>query len=264
MGLFSNLFGKKNSEEKDSTVFFAQQDRLMEEASQDAQKNFKYFWRELYWEYRRIIPALDFAMVKIPFEQKMDGQPEPVVEHMWINNINFDGETIIGELVNQPNDLTNVAKGDVVHKKVSEISDWMFSIQGKTYGGFTIQVIRSGMNDMERQNHDEAWGLDFGDYNEVLLAYEQKERTENLVDHPMSKNMAEKLGEFLEENPNELTAIDENGLNLLHKEAIAGNKISIEILLRLGVDKTLTSGHGKTALDYAKSMNWEHCTEILN
>lgn len=264
MGLFSNLFGRKNNQDNNKSVFYAQQDELMKQASQDAQKNFKYFWRELYWEYRRIVPGHDFAMVKISFEQKIDGQAEPIIEHMWINNINFDGETITGELVNAPNQLTNVTKGEIVSKKISEIGDWMISIQGKTYGGFSIQVMRSRMNDKERRNHDKAWGLNFGDYNEILLVYEQKEKPENLIEHPMSKNMVEKMRQFLKENPSELTTIDENGLTLLHKEAIAGNRTSIEILLEFGADKTVQSKKGKTALDYAKSMNWEHLTEILN
>ena len=264
MGLFSNLFGKKSSKENDKSVFYAQQDELMKQATKDAQKTFKYFWRELYWEYRRIIPGHDFAMIKIPFEQLLNGQTEPVVEHMWINNIYFDGEIITGELVNDPNELTNVKKGDTITRKINEIGDWMISIQGKTYGGFTIQVMRSGMNNKERKSHDKAWGLDFGDYENVLLVYEQKESPENLIEHPMSKNMSEKTREFLKENPNELSKIDNNGLTLLHKEAIAGNKIGIEVLIELGIDKTVKSHSGKTALDYAEIMNWEHLNEILH
>ncbi len=264
MGLFSNLFGKKKNQKNNKNTFYAQQDAMMKQASQNAQYNFKYFWRELYWESRRIVPGHDFAMVKIPFEQIMDGQNGPIIEHMWINNLNFDGETVSGILVNDPSQLTNIKNGDLVERKITEIGDWMISIQGKTYGGFTVQVIRSGMSDKERESHDNAWGLDFGDYNETLLVFEQKEQPENLIEHPMSKNMADKIREFLKENPNEMTTVDDNGLTFLHKEAIAGNKTSIEILLELGVDKTVKSSNGKTALDYAESMNWEHITEMLN
>jgi len=148
MKLFSNLFGKgkKEKEQVDNkTVFYVEQDEDMKIASATAQKTFKFFWRELYWEYRRIVRAHDFAMVKIPFVQKIRGQDKPLVEHMWINNIYFDGETITGQLVNAPNQLTNIAKGDSVSKTIQEIGDWMISIQGKTYGGFTIQTMRSRM-----------------------------------------------------------------------------------------------------------------------
>lgn len=267
MGIFGRLFGNKkdkSTSNQEKEIFYAQQDEIMKNAYSEAQKSFKYFWRELYWEYRRIVPGHDFAMVKIPFEQALDEQTEPIIEHMWINNIDFDGEFITGELVNDPNELTNVTKGDSISKKISEIDDWMISIEGKTYGGFTIQAMRSGMSDKERNNHDKAWGLDFGDYKEVLLVYKQKENPENLVEHPMSKNMAEKMREFLKENPNELTVEDENGLTLLHKEAIAGNKTNIEILLELGADKTKTSKANKTALDYSQIMHWDNLTELLN
>ena len=267
MGLFSKLFGKgknkENENSKSKEIFYAQQDKLMQEATENAQKNFKYFWRELYWEYRRIIPALNFAMVKIPFEQQFDGHDQPIVEHMWINEINFDGHKITGALVNKPNQLTNVSVGDKVMKDLSDISDWMFASGGKVYGGFTVQVMRSGMSSKERTSHDQAWGLDFGDHNETLLVFEQKENPENLIEHPMSKNMSEKLREFLQENPDEMSNADENGHIMLHNEAIAGNKSSIEILLEFGADKTIKSNSGQTALDYAKSMGWEHLLEIL-
>ncbi len=267
MGLFSKLFGKGNKEEKKQPekepVFYAQPDEKIKEATLAAQKSFKYFWRELYWEYRRIVPAHDFAMIKIPFEQKLEGYEEPSVEHMWINNINFDGELITGELVNAPNYLTNVSKGDKVAKKVNEIGDWMISIVGKVHGGFTIQAMRSGMSDEERQTHDTAWGLDFGDYNEVLLVYKQKENPENLIEHPMSKNMAEQFREYYTNNPNELAQADENGRTVLHTETIAGNQTSVEILLELGADKTKKTNAGKLPIDYAKAMNWEHLMEVL-
>ncbi|KAF5269738.1 hypothetical protein FQR65_LT17944 [Abscondita terminalis] len=38
----------------------------------------------------------------------------------------------------------------------------------------------------ERKEHDKAWGLDFGDYNETLIVSQQKEYPENLEEHPMS------------------------------------------------------------------------------
>ena len=267
MGLFSRLFGKKKKEAdettEDKTVFYAKQNQRMEAAVLEAQNNFKYFWRELSWEYQRIVPAHDFAMVKIPFEQKMEGQTKPVVEHMWIDNIYFDGEWISGKLVNEPNELTNISVGDEVKRRVNEIGDWMISMQGKTYGGFTIQAMRATMNDKERKAHDTAWGLDFGDFNKILLVYEQKESPENLVEHPMSKHMAEQLPAYLKQHPEELNKADENGFTLLHKETIAGNRTSVEVLLELGADKMKKSKTGKTALEYARFMKWKHLEGIL-
>jgi len=246
----------------DKKIFFAQRDDpKMILAFEKAQETFKYFWRELSWEYRRIIPALDLACVKVAFFEETNN--EPIVEHMWINDIGFNGEQITGILANSPNELSNINSGDEVQIPLHQISDWLFSSQGKTYGGFTIQAMRAEMSDAERNEHDKAWGLDFGDYNDVLLVYQQKEHPENLIEHPMSKNMKDSLLDFVEQNPNELTAADEDGYTFLHRETIAGNLSSIEILLAAGADKNATTKEGKTALDFAKQLGWQHVIPVL-
>ena len=175
MGIFSKIFGRENEKveelkESDRIVYVEPNDKLRV-ASEKAQQSFKYFWRELYWERRRIVPAHNFAMVKIPFQQKFNDSDEPIVEHMWVDQIVFDGENIKGKLVNSPNDLTNVKNGDIITRRIDEIGDWMFAIGDKPYGGFTVQAMRSDINESERKNHDKAWGLDFGDYNDILIVY---------------------------------------------------------------------------------------------
>lgn len=234
------------------------------EAFKKAQETFKFFWRELYWEYRRIVPALDLACVKLAFSQQFPGDENLTVEHMWINEIDFDGENVYGILVNQPNELTNVKNGDTVSIPLEQISDWLFASVGKTYGGFTIHAMRSEMTKKEMEEHDNAWGLDFGDFNDIWVVRDQQENPENLIEHPMSKNMGEKLAEFLQQNPGELTVKDEYGYTLLHREAIAGNKTSIEILKSAGVDLQQKTNLGKTALDFAQLLKWEHIIPVLN
>lgn len=265
MGLFSKLFGSSKSDkqkQEEQPVYFAKPDEKMQEATANAISTFKYFWRELYWEHRRIIGAHGFAMLKVPFTQQNANQ-EVIVEHMWINNIYFDGDEITGELINDPHNLTNVAKGAKVKRSVDEITDWMISMSGKTYGGFTIQAMRSAMSSQERESHDKAWGLDFGDPDDILLVYKQKENPENLSDHPMDKNMAPKVREHFEQNPGDINNKDANGLTMLHLDAIAGNRSNIEILLEHGADKSLKSKSGKTAVEYAQTMGWDHILELL-
>jgi uncharacterized protein YegJ (DUF2314 family) len=246
----------------DTKVFFASdENQKMIQAYQKAQETFKYFWRELSWENRRIVPALDIACVKVAFVQEIDG--ESVVEHMWINDIDFDGENIKGILINDPNILTNVNNGDEVEIPLKQISDWLFSDGEKTYGGFTIQAMRSEMSEKEREEHDAAWGLDFGDYNNVFVVFNQNEKPENLIEHPMSINMRESLIGFLNENPTELTNKDDFGYTLLHKEAIAGNKTTVEVLLQSGADKNEKTNNGKTAHDFALQLQWEHLIPLL-
>jgi uncharacterized protein YegJ (DUF2314 family) len=74
----------------ENKIFYSKSDNAeMLQAFQKAQDTFKYFWRELYWEYRRIVPALDLACVKIAFTESTEDPNDPIVEHMWVNDINF-------------------------------------------------------------------------------------------------------------------------------------------------------------------------------
>jgi len=252
----------------------------MIEAYEKARETFKYFWRELSWEYRRIVPALNLAYVKVALTQKFNDSDEPITEHLWMNDVEFDGNNVKGVLINSPNEITNVKMGDLVEVPLFQLSDWLFAMpdakakggiskifssasKAKTYGGFTIQAIRSEMTNQELKEHDKAWGLDFGDCNEILLAYQQKENPENLVEHPMSINMKESIIKFIKENPNEITFMDENGYTFLHREVIAGNLTSVKILLEAGADKNIKTNQGETALDFAVKLKWAHIISVL-
>lgn len=247
-----------------SNIFYTNGDSPeMIRAFEQAQATFKYFWREISWEARRIIPALDMAYVKIAFVQETHNPSCPKVEYMWVSDIDFDGDTISGILINSPGIVNHVEKGDYVEAPLNRLSDWLFASDDTAYGGFTIQVLRAQMDEDEREEHDDAWGLDFGEPDEVLLVRNQAEQPETLVEHPMSINMKDSLIEFLKNNPQEAGNADENGYTLLHKESIAGNKSSVEVLLHMGADKKITTRTGKTALDFARQLNWEHLIPLL-
>lgn len=244
-------------------IFYSEADDDMLKAFNKAQETFKYFWRELSWEYRRIAPALELACVKVAFSQNTPDPERPLVEHMWINEVGFDGDNVSGVLINEPNAISNVKNGQRVQIPLTHISDWLFASQGKTYGGFTIQLMRSKMNDKERKDHDRAWGLDFGDFHSVWLVRDQSEHPENLREHPMSINMKDSLIDFLKKNPGELTYKDERGYTLLHRETIAGNRTSVEVLLNAGFDKDAMTHTEKNALDFARQLDWADIVALL-
>ncbi|HAS40669.1 MAG TPA: hypothetical protein DCS93_09335 [Microscillaceae bacterium] len=246
-------------------IFFAKGDSPeMLEAFQKAQETFKYYWREISWEYRRVVPALEVACVKVAFAQQIDPNEDPLIEHMWVNNVDFDGDEISGVLVNEPQQLTNVQLNDEVTIPLEQISDWLFAISGKTYGGFTIHAMRTLMSEEERKSHDEAWGLDFGDVQDILCVYEQKEHPENLIEHPMSRNMKERWAEFVQNDAEGIANQDEQGYNLLHREVIAGNATSVAVLVESGYfDLQAKTNQGKTALDFAQQLDWAHIIPLL-
>ena len=243
-------------------IFHANETPQMLDAYNKARSTFKYFWRELGWERRRIVPALDLACVKAKFQQESSSE-FPIVEHMWLDDISFDGIHVSGCLLNNPNELTNIKQGDYVEIPLCEISDWMFATNGKTYGGFTVQALRAAMDNDEREAHDNAWGLDFGDFDKIQVVYEQDEHPENIIEHPMSINMAPSLKEFLAQHPDEVTKKDDRGFTMLHRETIAGNKSCVEILLQMGADINAKTNSGHKASDFAKMLEWEHLAPIL-
>ena len=235
-------------------------DPLMEQACQRARDNFKYFWRELSWEYRRIVPAFDMCAVKIRFEQQIKNKIE--VEHMWVGDVNFDGQFITGTLMNQPNVVTNVKNGDNIKTRLTQLSDWLILSEGQSIGGFTIQLMRSRMSEQERKEHDDAWGVNFGDYDKINVVNQQDEHPEYLLNHPMSAHI-DSFKDFLSKNPDQTKLVDDNGLTMLHRECLAGNKNIVDALLEYEGVKDVKTKSGKTPLELARYVGWDKIVEVL-
>lgn len=231
-------------------------------ANEKARKTFGYFWRELSWDYRRIVSALDVAFVKIAFYDR----EAKAVEHMWINEVEFDGKYVTGFIINSPIWLTNISVGDFVKVALSDVSDWMFGTSNKVYGGFTVNLLRSRMSAKEMKSHDQAWGLNFGDPNciDLVRVNSYTDEANALVEHHMSINMGESLVEALNESDELVKSTDEDGWTMLHREALAGNATMVEILLDHGADKKSKNKYGLTPLELAKIFNWKKVIELLS
>ena len=247
-------------------VFGKDADPGMQRAFASARETFRWFWQELAWEKRRIVKGLDFSYVKAAFSD--GGQ----VEHMWLSDVDFDGQYVSGLLLNAPLHV-DAKKGDPARVLPSLISDWMFGSDGKVYGGYTVQVLRARMGAAERRDHDQAWGLDFGDPSRVkvfrepgsggaLQALFGKPRAAT-DEHPMSAGMAVKLKEQLAQDPSLVAVKDDRGWTLLHEEALAGSVATVKVLLQAGADRTAVTGHGMTPVQLAASLGWEKVVAVL-
>lgn len=274
-----------------SPVFkFDGEDPRMLQAYADARRSFRYFWRELSWERRRIVPGLDLAMVKLPFTDgpRTDGQPS--CEHMWAGDVRFDGVTVRATLANQPNWVTSVKKGDDVAVPLAALSDWLAVCDGRAWGGHTVQAMRRTMTARERKSHDDAWGLDFGDPAQVRLEPPAKPNrptqssgffarlfggatkaeappaaaeSEVFRDHPMGVNMLPKLEEFLRNDPTAAIRPDDEGWTMLHREALAGNLGVVKLLLQHGADASAKLPDGRTAAVLARQIGWDAIAGFL-
>jgi uncharacterized protein YegJ (DUF2314 family) len=264
--------------EQSKVFLFNDDDPEMQAAYDKARANFRYFWREIAWERRRIVPALDLACVKAPFSDGARGTrggDKPDVEQMWLGEVDFDGRLVSGVLLNAPNWLKTVKEGDSASMPIAGITDWMYAINGEVYGGYTVNLMRSRMGRRERQEHDDAWGLNFGAPNKIRVAQEQKkaggflkswfggQSDASIDEHPMSEAMGPSLREQLAKNPSMLNARDDRGWTLLHQQALAGSRATVKVLLELGADPNAKTNDGMTPLKLARSLGWENVEALL-
>lgn len=127
----------------------------------------------------------------------------------------------------------------------------------------SVHAIRSEMSEQERAEHDEMWGFDFGDFNDILVVREQKQRPEYLKDHPMCVNSINDYRKFLAENLDQLNTLSSVGLTMLQELAVSGNLSLVKVCLEMGADKNVVSKSGKLAIDYASELGWEEVVKIL-
>ncbi|MBA1187987.1 DUF2314 domain-containing protein [Pseudomonas entomophila] len=254
----------------------------LQTAVANAQATFKFFWRELSWESRRIVKGLSLAAVKMSFPVHSDDPEVPTVENMWLNEVDFDGASISGMLLNEPEWATGFDASERVTLPFAALNDWMYVCGEVVFGGFTVDAMRSEMADGERAEHDAAWGLEFGPPGAVELTMmpegqprvrlsraldtpadqEALKRLEE-GDHPMAVNMSASMDDMLREHPGAVTDVDEAGWSLLHREALAGNAPMVSALLRHGADASARTVAGQTPVQLAEQAGWPRVARLL-
>lgn len=196
-------------------------------------------------------------------QENLEDKNEPLIEYMWIDQVDFDGSTITGILLNEPYIIDNVQAGETVRLQFESIVDWMFLSNGTVHGAFTIQEYRKTLNASGRKEYDEAWGIDFGNPDEILLVYDQKNCPKNLEEHPMCRSILEQFINIINTDPTIITEKDESGNQLLHREVIAGNYLFVQELLRLNVNKLVRNKQLMIPLDLAHKMGWSNIVNLL-
>ena len=143
----------------------------------------------------------------------------------------------------------------------------MYVISGEVFGAYTVNLMRCRMGNRERKDHDNAWGLNFGDPKKIRLVPEKKnwfgKAKAELEEHPMSVNMAVLLKEELAKKPSLPHDKDEKGWTVLHHESLAGSSPTVEILLESGADPNAVTNHGATPMKLAKVLAWNKVVALL-
>ena len=202
---------------------------------------------------------------------------------MLVSDVDFDGQRVSGTLINQPNWLKSIKEGDSVSVQPKEVNDWMYAISGRVYGAYTVNLMRSRMGRVERAGHDKAWGLDFGNPDQIHVVpptfFNKKPSLLSKVfgggnpppdlaeieatEHPMAANMGPSLEQTLTEKPEFVHETDDRGFTLLHSFALAGANTAVEIMLRHGADPNAVTQNRMTPLRLAKSLGWKKVAQTL-
>jgi uncharacterized protein YegJ (DUF2314 family) len=77
-------------------------------------------------------------LVKIKFAKaKGDGGNE----YIWAKDIVRAGDTVSATIDNDPRDIPNLVTGQRVTVSISDVSDWLYSRDGKYRGAYTVRAL---------------------------------------------------------------------------------------------------------------------------
>lgn len=119
--------------------------KAMDRAVQTAQKSVKKFIAAI----RSPQASQSRFAIKKPF---VEGDK---VEHLWLNEVSFDGSLFHGKVDNEPVDIKGVRVGQKVTVLPTEISDWMYVQDGLLVGGYTIHAMCQNMSPAEKKQFEQ-------------------------------------------------------------------------------------------------------------
>ena len=80
--------------------------------------------------------------VAIPRDHVQREDGETLHERLWVQGIvRLDETTLEGLLANDPHDLPDMKRGDRHRFTIDEIVDWLFVVNGKMHGAYSLRVM---------------------------------------------------------------------------------------------------------------------------
>ena len=119
-------------------------DEALLQIAEDAQRTVHLFFRNLL---RTDLGGENFS-IKYPF--MADSDSGIVSEQVWLSGIQFDNGLYYGVIVSEPQHLTGMRRGDTVMFDVDEITDWMYTQNGRIIGGRSIQYLLEQIPEAQR------------------------------------------------------------------------------------------------------------------
>lgn len=81
------------------------------------------------------------VLVKAAFPYQIDDSDDETAEHMWLEVLGFEGETVEGRLLNEPMFINDLAANDTLTIERSRLSDWMVQTQAGSFGPSNVAAM---------------------------------------------------------------------------------------------------------------------------
>lgn len=144
-------FAQKGDNVEDQVISYRDSDTRMNSAIEQARALLPLFLDEFR---RASTQAREAFTVKAGLRTSEGGR-----EHIWIGDLRYDGDQLVGNLINEPYDLPGLRLGSRVEIELEDISDWSIRTPQGTYGGFTTRVMLEDMAPSEAQRYRTALSL---------------------------------------------------------------------------------------------------------
>ena len=122
----------------DNTVPIPGDDAEMNAAMNEARQRLPEFRRALDEDARRVVPEIEGALVKAAVSSISTSK----TEHIWIEDAGFEDDMIVGTVSSEPKQIPEIAKGDWITVSPDDLSDWVYRLRGRTFGGFTVKLMQ--------------------------------------------------------------------------------------------------------------------------
>lgn len=135
---------------KDSNVkMVSSKDADMEKAILEAKKTMKDF----------IVALGKNDKQNYNFSVKIEFTDFGNTEHIWVDNLLYEGGILFGNIANTPKKIKDLKQGQKIKVEMEKATDWMYLRNDILQGGYTIRAIRNKMSAAEKAAFDKNLGF---------------------------------------------------------------------------------------------------------
>ncbi|MDR1318085.1 MAG: AMP-binding protein [Treponema sp.] len=134
----------------DPTLHPDRDDAQLLRITQDARDTLPVFFRHL------LRPGKGESNFRVKYPFKADPGSGFGAEQLWLSGINFRDGVYYGVLSNTPYYVASMKRGAVVSFSADEITDWMYTRDGKIIGGLSIKYLLEQIPEHERGGEQRA------------------------------------------------------------------------------------------------------------